>query len=465
VPKWLLKGLLVHSLPLRREAERITMSRYPHLRLMKRTWFVQLGIPADVRHAFGGKKLFTRSTGKRNETEANVVAGPIVFGWKAEIEAVRRGLGKPIRDEAERLASEYRRFHGKPLDEAAMALILDTINFVTERTSATRLAEAVRQVTIPGSAKELFDTITGRTTPFLTFIDDYEAVAKVRDGTLKQAISGITKFALAVPKPLQALTGGDVQAWLYALKSEKTGENADHNTKQRRLSELRGYWAHLVAMGHVDGSTNPFTNRITANQETEGEAQDRKRQGFRPDEVPTLWQQAEADHDKPLAALIRIAAHTGGRLGELMSLTTSSIMDDHGIACLRVAEQGKRRKTRAARRVVPIHPAITELITELANNPDVDGFLIACGAKNRSAAMSKRFGRMKSDMKYDEYHVFHSLRHTVIQMFREARCPLEVRNLIVGHEDGDEKANTGAAYGDLSAKGRLGWIQGAIQYP
>lgn len=78
------------------------MSRYPHLRLMKLTWFVQLGVPVDVRHAFGGKKVFTRSTGKKSATEANVIAGPIVFGWKAEIEAVRRGLGKPIRDEAER---------------------------------------------------------------------------------------------------------------------------------------------------------------------------------------------------------------------------------------------------------------------------------------------------------------------------------------------------------------------------
>jgi len=441
------------------------MSRYPFLRLMKQTWFVQLGIPADVRHAFGGKKLLTRSTGRRNETEANLVAGPIVFAWKAEIEAVRRGLGKPIRDEAERLASEYRRFRGKPLDEVAIALVLDTINFVTERTSDTTLAEAVRQVTVPGPARERFETITGKTTPFLTFIAEYEMVAKVRDDTLKQTISGIRRFALAVPKPIEALTGGDVQTWLYALKSERTGKNADQNTKQRRLSELRGYWAHLVAMGHVDGSTNPFTKRITANQETEGEAQDRERQGFRPDEVPTLWQQADADHDKPLAALIRIAAHSGARLGELMSLTTSSMMEDGGIACLRVAGHGKRRKTRAARRVVPIHPAISELVTELANNADADGFLIACNAKHRAIAMSQRFGRMKSNMGYDEFHVFHSLRHTVIQMFREARCPLEVRNLIVGHEDGDEKTNTGAAYGDLSAKGRLGWMQGAIQYP
>jgi hypothetical protein len=311
------------------------MSRYPHLRLMKQTWFVQLGIPLDVRHAFGGKKVFTRSTGKKNETEANVVAGPIVFGWKYEIEAVRRGLGRPIRDEAERLASEYRRFHGKPLDEAAIALILDTINFVTERTTGTRLAEALHQVAAPGPAKDRFDAITGKATPFLTFIDEYEGVAKVRDKTLKRAISGITKFALAVPKPIEALTGGDVQTWLYSLKSEKTSKSADQQTKRRRLSELRGYWAHLVAMGHVDGSTNPFTNRITANQETEGEAQDRERQGFRADEVPTLWQRAEADHDEPLAAMIRIAAHTGARLGELMSLTKGSTVDDDGVACLR----------------------------------------------------------------------------------------------------------------------------------
>ena len=394
-----------------------------------------------------------------------MVAGPIVFGWKADIEAVRRGLGKPIRDEAERLTSEYRRFHGKPLDEAAVALILDTINFVTERAPTTELADAVRQVAIPGPAKERFDSITGKATPFLAFINEYQKVAKVRDKTLRQAISGINKFGVAIPKPMETLTGADVQAWLFSLKSEKSGQGADQKTKQRRLSELRGYWAYLVAMGCVDGSTNPFRNRITSNQETASQAQDRERQAFKPDEVPKLWNKAEADHDQSLAALIRIAAFTGARLSELMNLTKDLIMDDDGIACLRVADVGQRRKTRAARRIVPIHPAIKQLVSKLAKNSGANGFLIACDAKDRSAAMSQRFGRMKSAMKYDEYHVFHSLRHTVIQMFREARCPLEVRNLIVGHEAGDEKANTGASYGDLSAKGRLGWIKDAIHYP
>ena len=252
------------------------------------------------------------------------------------------------------------------------------------------------------------------------------------------------------------------QKWLYGLTSEKTGKPADEATKQRKLSSLRAYWKHLVAMGYVPtDKANPFVNRITVNRETEAEAQERERVAFKPAEVPKLWEQAIVDGDKPLADLVQLGAYTGARLGELMNLKSESVIEDDAITCLFIA-RGKRR---ASRRTVPIHPAVKGVVDRLKEHAGTDGYLIQCEGKNRADTMSKRFGRMKKQMGYDELHVFHCLRHTVVQMFREVNCPLEVRNLIVGHEDGDERTNSGAGYGDLSAKGRLAWVEKAIQYP
>lgn len=454
------------------------MGKQKHLRRMKDTYFVRLGIPADVRHAFGGKTEFTASTGKKNETEANATAGPILVKWKRQIHSVRAAVQKPAMDEWGQLAADYRRYRGTALDEAGAALVMDVVGFVMREVAnldpvairqalqdSSNISDVFQNLTNPRKVQDAFDQITGRATPFLTHIEGYKKIATVNDKSLSQAVSGIRKFAAAVDQPMETLTGGHVQAWLYNLKSEKKKNGvyppADTHTKQRKLSELRGYWNHLVAMGYVPESPNPFEKRITANRETESEAQERKRATYKPSEVPKFWRQAMIEGDKPLAHLIRLSAYSGARLSELMNLTPQSVISDDGILCIHI----KGGKTKSSRRTFPVHPDILDLIKELVADAEARSFLIKIDAKNRSDAMSKRFGRMKTAMGFDEAYVLHSIRHTVIQMFREENCPLEVRNLIVGHEDGDEKANAGAGYGDLSAKGRLNWMIKAIKYP
>ena len=82
----------------------------------------------------------------------------------------------------------------------------------------------------------------------------------------------------------------------------------------------------------------------------------------------------------------------------------------------------------------------------------------------RGDALGKRFTRLKTSLGFDEHHTFHSLRHTVVHLFRKAECPLEIRNQILGHEDGD--AGAGAGYGGhIDQKHKLEWIKRAISYP
>ncbi len=77
--------------------------------------------------------------------------------------------------------------------------------------------------------------------------------------------------------------------------------------------------------------------------------------------------------------------------------------------------------------------------------------------------MGKRFTRLKSDLGFGESHTFHSLRHTVVHLFRTAHCPVEIRNHILGHE-GDE-GGAGAHYGGhIGEKLKLEWIEKSIRY-
>jgi integrase len=448
------------------------MGRQKHLRKVGKTFFVRMAIPADVRHAFNGKVEFVASTKKQDEWEANAVAGNILLDWDRQIKDARQAVQRPVQDEAARLASEYRRYRGQPLDDTQAAVILDVVGFVMGRVGGLdtiQVRDALRQSssltdtfqTLPVKVETAFNEITGKATPFLTCLDDWQRVATEKGKTMKQMLSTLHKFGAVVKEPMETLSGKHVQKWLDDMTNEKTGGPADAKTKQRKLSDIRPYWKHLQNYEHVPSDKNPFENRTVANRETEAEAQERERIAYKVSEVPALWQRAMVEGDTALADLIQLAAYSGARLGELMNLTTSSIVMEDGIACIHIVIG----KTRTARRIFPIHPAITALMERLKTDAQADGWLIPCGAKHRPDTMSKRFGRLKTDMGYDEHYTFHCLRHTVIEAFRNIHCPLEIRNRIVGHEDSKETVNTGAGYGGLSAQSKLEWLKKAIQYP
>lgn len=53
------------------------------------TWYVRMAVPADVRHAFGGRTKLIKTTGTSNRAEAMDRRLPILAQWKADIAAAR----------------------------------------------------------------------------------------------------------------------------------------------------------------------------------------------------------------------------------------------------------------------------------------------------------------------------------------------------------------------------------------
>jgi integrase len=96
-------------------------------------------------------------------------------------------------------------------------------------------------------------------------------------------------------------------------------------------------------------------------------------------------------------------------------------------------------KTAAGIHVVPVHPALANVVTRLATDSR-DGFLIPTTCRNqygiRSDALSKAFGRLKTSLGFGSKHVFHSIRASAITHLVRADVADRLIKELVGHETG-----------------------------
>jgi integrase len=114
-----------------------------------------------------------------------------------------------------------------------------------------------------------------------------------------------------------------------------------------------------------------------------------------------LAQEARKGCDDALADLIMLGAYTGARIEELCSLKARHV------ALLDKTLVIPRTKTDAAVRTVPTHSAIQALLAWLVEKAK-DGWLVPSNAANRfderSASLSKRFGRLKTKPIFPPLH-------------------------------------------------------------
>ena len=134
-----------------------------------------------------------------------------------------------------------------------------------------------------------------------------------------------------------------------------------------------------------------------------------------------------------------ISLYTGMRLDEICMLKHKDIFDD-----LFHIYEGK---TKAARRVVPVHPVLKKII--VSNDSDNEEYilkgLVSAGYDNkRSCNFQKRLGRTRKRLNLPKGVVFHSLRNTVITKLHNNMIALENIEKIVGH------AQKSVAFGSYS---------------
>jgi len=126
-----------------------------------------------------------------------------------------------------------------------------------------------------------------------------------------------------------------------------------------------------------------------------------------------------------------VAMYTGMRLDEICAIQNKSIEDK----CFHV-EKGK---TKAAARVIPVHPLIESIIDNLKSSSK-DEFLIkginSGGYDNkRSWNFQKQLGRLREKIGIPKGVVFHSLRNTFATRMENLGIPANHISQLMGHED------------------------------
>jgi integrase len=161
------------------------------------------------------------------------------------------------------------------------------------------------------------------------------------------------------------------------------------------------------------------------------------------------------EHEFPLGAhgdagfwLPILALFSGARQTELGSLTAANVQTvaESAVSLLYFVTErarGKRVKTEASERVVPVHPEVIRLgflsyvdARRSADGSDAWLFPSVSPEQGRAGvpAWSQWFGRyLRAAGVTDKAKVFHSFRHTVKDALRRGRADHEIREALIGH--------------------------------
>jgi integrase len=141
-----------------------------------------------------------------------------------------------------------------------------------------------------------------------------------------------------------------------------------------------------------------------------------------------------------------LALYTGARCSELAQLAVADVLTEADIPTLRITDlgEGQQVKSKAGRRVIPIHSELVRLgfLEYLAST--TPGSLWPHLRKREGkpgAYFSLYFGGLRRELKLPETVVFHSFRHNVRTAMAHARIPEPTIDRLLGHES---SGSTGA---------------------
>lgn len=406
----------------------------PHTEMRANLYYAVLDVPVKLRTVIGLKRR-VQSLGTSNKRDAEDKARVLVAQWKEEH---RRAAGQPgivareavglfktvhasdpealTREAISLFSTLQATAPGSHVHEAVEGQIMDRAQALedagTEYEEAYRFAQiALGKITALGPLYERWSAD----------LDGAGLGQKNIDQMRKDVRLMVEHF-----KTLSAINSKAVKAWL----KDQADAGVSTSSRKRILYGCRRFWLMLVHDELVTEDSKPF-NVPHASPAISKVAKQRKmvREEFSASDVVALWQQAVAKQDTKLADLIALGAYTGARIEELCSLQVKHVDE----AAFRIEDA----KTEAGVREVPIHPAIAGLVRRLAASSE-DGFLISGLTFNkygdRSNAIGKRFGRLKTAAGYGEEKVFHSIRKTVTTLLENAYVLENIAADIVGHE-------------------------------
>ena len=372
----------------------------------RRVWYAVLEVPKALRPKFGKVRLKqTLQTESLSIAEARV--RPVIVEWKRQIEIARSGAAN-----LEAKVFNWRRL----VDESRSigmteAEIEDASLDVLDRDDPD--SDHIHQITF------------GKKHLLTEHMDSYIATLTTEQKSRDMARADIKRFSSKF-RFAQDVTKKSLIRWVEDDLIAQKGLSAA--TCRRIMSACRGYWAYLERHKELD-LLPPFSGVVPTakKKKTKTDVKDR-RKGFTAKDYRIL-KGAVPESDPVLSDLITLGAYTGCRIEELCSLKLTSVTDDR----IEIEDA----KTEAGWRTIPIHSQIRQLVARLRDT-STDGYLLSGLTFNkygdRSNAIGKRFGRLKSKCGYGSDYVFHSFRKGVATQLETGRVPENVTARLLGHD-------------------------------
>jgi len=388
----------------------------PYLVKRYNTYFAVLYIPKDIQYAIG-KKKFIKTTGEQNIKLAQAIANVFVMGWKAEIASARSKSDEPLINSAKEIK--------KLLKSSPKYLVDEVIEEEVARLHKERKpidAEVFRRIS-KGENKHLED------------VAKEWKIHEEKRGLAQKFIDQMNNDVQLIVKQFPTsnyMTAEHVEWWIKDIA--RTGK-LSASSVTRIIGSGKNFYKYLQSIKEVSiAEPNPFIVpaefKISNKPNSKSVNKTQSWLPFSPKEIVGLYKLALVDSET-LADLMLIAMHTGARIEEICSLLCKDIdMKQESITIIDA-------KTEAGERTIPIHPHIKDRIEKLIEN-STDDYLLSELSKNkygdRSNAIGKRFGRLKTKHKFSSRHVFHSIRKTFTTMLENAGVGENLAADIVGHE-------------------------------
>ena len=379
-----------------------------YLLKQRQGWYAVLEIPKSVRPKF--KKVRFKQT---LETDSITIAKrrvlPIIAEWKRLIELARHGTATDFEGELSEWREYQRTYRAQGMSE--------------EEIQEVALDVAVNLHPDTERGVQLYHVTTGKQIFLGEHIDTYLASQELEQKTIDMKRNDLKRFVNTFRFD-DDVTNKAVADWVETELIGKQGLSGA--TCRRIISTLRGYWRHLERR-HDLSAPYPFQSVVPAARRTKKDIRD-KRKGFTPLDYQRLMQAVPAS-DHQLSDLIRLGAYTGCRIEELCSLKLEHVSSDR----IRIEDA----KTEAGWRDIPLHQQIKQVVARLKDT-STDGYLLSGLTfnkyKDRSNAIGKRFGRLKTACGYGPDFVFHSLRKGVATQLETALVPENHVARLLGHD-------------------------------
>ncbi len=364
-----------------------------YLQKRRRRWYAVLEIPAALRPHFS-KPRFVQSLETDSRTVAERRVLPVVVAWRKEIATARN---EPVDDDA----AYWRRALRNAKTEEQRQSILEQIDYAAWDIGAINVENIGDKPSSDPEARLFHASTTGQLVSFTENLDEWLSTSRATAKTQDMWRSDVKRFAREF-QTVQDVTRPEVRRWITKLMND---DGLAPKTVQRILSAIRGYWRYLQSIEVAGEDHEPFSKLDVARQNKRTSPRS-TRQPFEPADVLKLLDAATERGDDQLADLIRLGMWTGCRIEELCALRVEQVKDDQ----FSVGDA----KTKAGWRDVPIHRELAQTMARLIEDSE-DGYVLSGLTVNkygdRSNGIGKRFGKLKSAMRFGSQHVFHSLRN------------------------------------------------------